>query len=54
MIRDARPSDAHSIASVHVSSWQQAYLDLIPADFLASLTATLPKREAHWTPEFNT
>ena len=49
MIRDARLSDAHSIASVHVSSWQQAYLDLMPADFLASLTATLPKREAHWT-----
>ncbi|WP_306494914.1 GNAT family N-acetyltransferase [Pseudomonas sp. W4I3] len=49
MIRDARPSDANSIANVHISSWQHAYLDLMPADFLASLSATLPKREAYWT-----
>lgn len=48
MIRDAQPGDAKRIAQVHVSSWQHAYLDLMPADFLASLTATLPKREAHW------
>ncbi len=49
MIRDARSSDANGIANVHVSSWQHAYLDLMPADFLASLTATLSKREAYWT-----
>jgi ribosomal protein S18 acetylase RimI-like enzyme len=48
MIRDALPKDAKSIANVHVSSWQHAYVNLMPADFLASLTATLPKRAAHW------
>ncbi|WP_248751744.1 GNAT family N-acetyltransferase [Pseudomonas sp. MWU15-20650] len=48
MIRDALPKDAKSIANVHVRSWQQAYLTLMPAEFLASLTATLPKREAYW------
>ena len=48
MIRDALPKDAKSIADVHVSSWQHAYANLMPADFLASLTATLPKREAYW------
>ncbi|MCK9735546.1 GNAT family N-acetyltransferase [Pseudomonas syringae] len=48
MIRYALPRDAKSIAQVHVSSWQQAYLNLMPADFLASLTATLPQREAYW------
>jgi ribosomal protein S18 acetylase RimI-like enzyme len=48
MIRDALPKDAKSIANVHVSSWQHAYLSLMPADFLSSLTATLPKREAYW------
>jgi ribosomal protein S18 acetylase RimI-like enzyme len=48
MVRDALPGDAKSIASVHVRSWQQAYLNLMPPDFLASLTETLPKREAYW------
>jgi ribosomal protein S18 acetylase RimI-like enzyme len=48
MIRDALPKDAESIANVHVSSWQHAYVNLMPADFLASLAATLPKREAYW------
>lgn len=49
MIRDAQPGDAKRIAQVHVSSWQTAYIDLMPADFLTSLTATLPKREAYWS-----
>lgn len=48
MIRDAMPKDAKHIAHVHVRSWQQAYMDLMPADFLASLTTSLPQKEAHW------
>ncbi|WP_426132923.1 GNAT family N-acetyltransferase [Pseudomonas sp. PWP3-1b2] len=48
MIRHALPSDAKAIAHVHVSSWQQAYRDLMPADYLNSLNATLAQREANW------
>ena len=48
MIRQAIPSDAAAIARVHVSSWQAAYRDLIPADYLSGLDATLPQREAFW------
>lgn len=48
IIRDALSQDAKRIAQVHVSSWQHAYLDLMPADYLASLSATLPQREAYW------
>ncbi|PTT14808.1 MULTISPECIES: GNAT family N-acetyltransferase [unclassified Pseudomonas] len=48
MIRDALHGDAKGIAQVHVSSWQSAYIDLMPAEYLASLTASLPNREASW------
>jgi len=48
MIRDAIPADAPAIAHVHVSSWQHAYRQLMPAAFLASLTNTLTQREAFW------
>ena len=48
MIRDALPKDAQGIAQVHVRSWQQAYRELLPSDFLDSLSATLPRREAYW------
>ncbi|WP_460135858.1 N-acetyltransferase family protein [Pseudomonas sp. S1_E04] len=48
MIRRALPSDAKAIAQVHVSSWQEAYRDLMPAEYLNSLNATLPRREAFW------
>ncbi|WP_462384131.1 N-acetyltransferase family protein [Pseudomonas sp. Marseille-QA0892] len=48
MIRDAQVDDARRIAEVHIASWQRAYAGLMPADFLAALTATLPKREAFW------
>lgn len=48
MIRDALPIDAQGIAQVHVRSWQQAYRELLPSDFLDSLSATLPRREAYW------
>ncbi|MGB3126049.1 MAG: GNAT family N-acetyltransferase [Pseudomonas sp.] len=48
MIRTARPSDAKAIAHVHVSSWQAAYRNLMPAEYLDSLVTTLARREAFW------
>ncbi|KAF2410972.1 L-amino acid N-acyltransferase YncA [Pseudomonas antarctica] len=48
MIRHASPADARAIAQVHISSWQQAYRDLMPADYLNSLGATLARRESFW------
>lgn len=48
MIRDAVAKDAKSIAHVHVSSWQHAYVELMPADFLAGLSTTLPQKQANW------
>src|SRR5450830_1018151 len=48
MIRQALPSDAKAIAQVHISSWQQAYRDLIPAEYLNALDATLAQRESSW------
>ena len=38
MVRPARSDDAAAIAQVHVDSWRTTYRDLLPADFLASLT----------------
>ena len=38
--------DARSVAEIHVSSWQTAYKDLLPADYLASLSAE--QREKWW------
>ena len=49
MIRTALPSDANAIAHVHIRSWQAAYRDLMPADYLHSLGATLARREAFWS-----
>ncbi|GAB3157257.1 N-acetyltransferase family protein [Amycolatopsis sp. NPDC004378] len=39
MIRPATAADAAAIGEVHVRSWQAAYDGLIPADFLAGLSA---------------
>jgi ribosomal protein S18 acetylase RimI-like enzyme len=36
-IRLARPDDAAAVAEVHVRSWQEAYADIVPAAYLASL-----------------
>lgn len=49
MIRKASPYDAKAIAQVHIRSWQAAYRDLMPADYLGSLDATLARRESSWT-----
>lgn len=48
MIRKGLPTDAKAIAQVHISSWQDAYRDLMPAQYLQSLGASLPQRESHW------
>ena len=49
MIRKALPADAKAIAQVHISSWQEAYRDLIPAGYLNALSTTLAQREANWS-----
>lgn len=46
-IRRATIDDAGSIARVHVQSWQQAYRNLLPGEYLAALS--VPKREAKWS-----
>ena len=46
VIRPAFPADAQAIAEVHVASWQRAYRDIIPDDWLAS--QTVEKRRALW------
>ncbi|GHG24990.1 MULTISPECIES: GNAT family N-acetyltransferase [Amycolatopsis] len=46
MIRPATVADAEAIGEVHVRSWQAAYEGLIPADFLARLSAS--SRAAAW------
>lgn len=43
----AVPDDARAIAEVHVASWQVAYKDLLPAQFLASLSTA--QREKMWS-----
>lgn len=46
---EARPAtvdDAPAIAAIHVRSWQRAYADLLPADFLAGLD--VEQRVAYW------
>ena len=38
MIRPADADDAGAIARVHVASWRSTYREILPPDFLASLT----------------
>lgn len=47
-IRRATGADGPGIAAVHVASWQAAYRELLPADFLAGLDATIERRKAAW------
>lgn len=42
----ARREDCHALATIHVSSWQAAYVLMLPADYLASLCVS--DREASW------
>ena len=45
-VRPATARDAKAIAEIHVATWQAAYADLMPEDFLKSMT--LEKRQAYW------
>jgi ribosomal protein S18 acetylase RimI-like enzyme len=46
MIRKATVNDVKTIAEVHVKSWQAAYRDLLPEDFLRNLS--IERREEQW------
>jgi ribosomal protein S18 acetylase RimI-like enzyme len=46
-IRAATPVDAAQIARVHVDSWRSTYRDLLPGDYLASLS--YEERAKRWT-----
>jgi GNAT superfamily N-acetyltransferase len=46
-IRAADSSDAHTIATVHIASWQVAYRALLPDDVLIGLSVA--GREQMWT-----
>lgn len=39
-------ADARAVAQIHVDSWRAAYREILPADYLASLS--LDAREAMW------
>lgn len=45
-IQRATADDCRAIAEVHVASWQAAYAQFLPADFLASLS--VEERESMW------
>lgn len=49
-IRRAIPADASALAWVHVSSWQDTYAGLMPAEFLAGMTdaAARERRRTFW------
>ncbi len=42
-LRDATPTDAYALATVHVASWRAAYRGLMPDEVLARLS--VPERE---------
>lgn len=48
-ICSASVDDARAIAEIHVTTWQVAYADIIPAQFLDGLS--VKQREAYWRDE---
>ena len=36
----ATPADAHDMAEIHIRSWEAAYKDIIPADYIKAKNAT--------------
>lgn len=48
VIRDAKPSDAAAIASTHITCWQEAYNDLLPASLLSELAESFERRRTFW------
>lgn len=47
-IRPAKTGDEAAIANVHITSWQEAYKDLIPQEYLDSLPSELVQRIENW------
>jgi GNAT superfamily N-acetyltransferase len=45
-VRPATSRDAKAISEIHVATWHVAYKDLMPADYLKSMT--VEKRQAYW------
>ncbi|NMM06278.1 GNAT family N-acetyltransferase [Polaromonas sp.] len=46
LVRPAIARDAQAIAEIHVATWQAAYKDLMPADYLQPITVA--KRLKYW------
>ena len=46
LVRPASARDAKAIAEIHVATWQAAYQDLMPEDYLKSIS--VEKRQAYW------
>lgn len=42
VIRLAKPADAPDMAEIHARSWEAAYKDIIPADYIRKKNATRP------------
>lgn len=45
-VRPATSRDAKAIAEIHIATWQAAYQDLMPQDYLDQMT--VEKRQAYW------
>ncbi|MFC5519564.1 GNAT family N-acetyltransferase [Polaromonas jejuensis] len=45
-VRPATARDAKAIAEIHVATWQAAYKDVMPQDYLNKVT--VEKRQAYW------
>jgi len=48
-LRHAREADARAIADVHVRTWQHAYRDILPPDYLQALS--VDARARYWATE---
>jgi ribosomal protein S18 acetylase RimI-like enzyme len=49
IIRKARPEDAAELANVHINSWRETYVGLIPQDFLDNRPLSFRNRHQLWT-----
>ena len=49
VIEPAKPEDAMGIARVHIQSWQESYVGLIPQTYLDSMDNQLERRLGWWT-----
>ena len=45
-VRPATPRDAKAIAEIHVATWQAAYKDVMPEDYISKMT--VEKRQTYW------